>query len=137
MASESNADTLAEEPPDDVADDARRLRDSDIIAIAQKADCFPRGFISLTDRPAETRTNHFLWILRYRLAYPCSGLASFRGPQGKRKQSCKWAAYETDTAYSQLQQEIDAVYGGTNPQARFGTDLDEFADVYDRHREQC
>lgn len=134
----SNSDTLSEQPPEEVRAAAHAIRPDDIRGIVRKHDVFPPHLLSLTEGGAGARVNHIVWVIRYYLAHPDSGLESFRGTRGKRKKSCKWAADETTTSFSQIQQEIATIYASyENPQQAFEEDLAEFARIFERHRSHC
>ncbi len=129
---------MNEEPPIEVRDTAQNIRPDDVSGIVEKYDVFPPHLLSLTEGGAATRVNNLIWVIRYHLAHPDSGLEAFRSRRGKRITSCKWAAWETDTSLSQIQQEIATVYASTeNPQKAFEKDLEEFVDIFEQHRSHC
>lgn len=92
---------------------------------------FPRQLLAFNTNPAPERAQHLCWVIRFWLAYPETGIQSFRGPPEQRKQVCKWAASKTDTTFEQLQTEIRTVYSGVeDPQRAFREDLEAFEDEF-------
>lgn len=129
--SDAKKNGLVEEPPEEVSETAAQIPEQELYDHLRHHGHFPPKFVSLKDNPAEERTHHFLWVLRYRIAYPTSGLWAMVGLQSKRKDACKWAAWETDTTYSQINKEVATVYSAAeNPQKQFGEDLDSFTDSF-------
>lgn len=109
--------------------EAVQFREEDIRCIVERTDIFPPQLLSIASNAAGKKRWHLLWVLRYRLAHPETGLKSFDSWHGKRQSSCKWAAWETDTSYSQIQQEIATVYQpDESPQDTFTEHLEEFVD---------
>jgi hypothetical protein len=134
----SQSTNLSEKPPAEMRATAQNTRPDDIRGIVEKNEVFPPHLLSLTEGGAATRVNHLIWVIRYHLAYPDSGLEAFRSRQGRRTKSCKWAAWETDTSLSQIQQEITTVYASTeHPQKAFENDLEAFVDIFEEYQSHC
>jgi hypothetical protein len=135
---DSSSDDLKEEPPGSVKKEAEQFREEDIRCIVERTDIFPPQLLSIASNAAVERRRHLLWVLRYRLAHPEAGLKAFDSCRGKRQSSCKWAAWETDTSYSQILQEIATVYEpDESPKYTFTEHLEEFVDRFKKKQSYC
>ena len=126
------------EPPEEVREEAQQIRKKGIRGIVKRTDIFPPDMLDMTHR-SEERVNHLIWIIRYRIAHRVvGGLAGFRAEKTKRIIAYKWAARETGTHLSQIQDEVATVHAtDDNPHSAFQNHLMEFVEAYEAHESMC